>query len=242
MRKLALSMAAAACLMAVPSYAEVRLTIHDGLVSLNAEDATLRQILAEWGRVGQTKIVNGDRVPGGPLTLQFTDVPEAQALEMLLRTVSGYLAAPRATAQSSVSRFDRIVVMPTAATPPRPGTYAAAPAPTPPPPFPQPRFNPQLSGDDLADDATRGGQVPILQPNVVRPNPPVFNPFPNSEAPVPFQPGAAPVTPPAASPPASAITPTPTAAPGASVPGVIIPPPSQPGQPGQQPVPVPPGQ
>ena len=35
------------------------------------------QILAEWSRIGQTRVVNGDKVPGGPLTLQFVDMPEA---------------------------------------------------------------------------------------------------------------------------------------------------------------------
>ena len=70
--------------------------MHDGRVSIVAKDATLRQILAEWAKVGQTKILNGDRVPGGPLTLQLNNVPEAQALDTLLRTVSGYLASPRA--------------------------------------------------------------------------------------------------------------------------------------------------
>ncbi len=229
--------AAAACLMVVPSYAAVRLTIHDGLVSLDAEDATLRQILAEWGRVGQTKIVNGDRVPGGPLTVQFTDVPEAQALEMLLRTVSGYLAAPRPGIQSNISRFDRIVVMPTAATPPRPGVPSPTPAP---PPLPQPRFNPQLSADDQFDDPARIGQPQVLQPTA-RPGPPVFNPFPQPEAPQLNQQGVFPAAPPVAL-PHPAIAPTPMAPPGGSVPGVIIPLTPQPGQPTPNQQGLPPGQ
>ena len=49
-----------------------------------AKDATVRQILAEWARVGQTKIVNVERIPGGPLTLELNNVPEAQALDILL--------------------------------------------------------------------------------------------------------------------------------------------------------------
>src|SRR5205823_6221728 len=112
MRKLTLALAAAGWLAAVPARADVQITIHDGVVSLTATDATVRQILAEWGRVGQTKIVNGDRVPGGPVTLQLTDMPEERALEILLRSISGYLAAPRPMAVSNASRFDRIVVMP----------------------------------------------------------------------------------------------------------------------------------
>src|ERR1035437_10826974 len=74
--------------------ADVQITMRDGRVSVIAKDATLRQILAEWAKVGQTKILNADRVPSPPLTLQLNNVPEIQALDTLLRTVRGYLAAP----------------------------------------------------------------------------------------------------------------------------------------------------
>ena len=75
--------------------ADVQLTIQNGRVSLVAKDATVRQILTEWARVGDTKIVNIERVPGGPVTLELTNVPEAQALDVVLRSLSGYIAAPR---------------------------------------------------------------------------------------------------------------------------------------------------
>jgi len=59
--------AAAACLVgASTASADVHLTMHDGRVSIVAKDATVRQILTEWARVGQTKIVNVERIPGGP--------------------------------------------------------------------------------------------------------------------------------------------------------------------------------
>ena len=81
---------AAAGLAAVaPAHAQVLITIHDSRVSLVAKDATLGQILAEWAKVGETMFVNSERIPGGPLTLQLTDVPEAEALDILLRVVSG---------------------------------------------------------------------------------------------------------------------------------------------------------
>ena len=98
-----------------------------------ATDATVRQILAEWARVGQTKIVNVERIPGGPMTLELTDVPEQDALDILLRSVSGYIAAPRPVAVASLSRYDRILVLPTAG-------HARPPASASPPPvFQQPR-------------------------------------------------------------------------------------------------------
>src|ERR1700730_5524362 len=52
------------------AHAEVHLTIRDGRVTLNAAGATVHDILAEWAKIGQTKIVNAERIAGGPLTLQ----------------------------------------------------------------------------------------------------------------------------------------------------------------------------
>src|SRR5262249_61677242 len=106
--------------------ADVRLTLNSGRVTVVAKDATVRQILAEWARVGQTKIVNAERIPGGPVTLELADVPEGEALQVLLRSVSGYVAAPRPETIANASQFDRIMVMPTSspARPPAPGPAA----------------------------------------------------------------------------------------------------------------------
>src|SRR5580765_4452320 len=85
--------------------ADVQLTIQNGRVTLVAKDATVRQILSEWARVGQTKIVNVERIPGGPVTLELRDVPELEALDVLLRTLSGYMAAPRVSYTPDTSQF-----------------------------------------------------------------------------------------------------------------------------------------
>src|SRR5437867_431334 len=86
-----LARVAVAALMLIGSssrlFADVQLTMQNGRVTVVAKDATLRQILSEWARVGQTKIVNGDRIPGGPLTIELRDVPEEQALKTLLRAI-----------------------------------------------------------------------------------------------------------------------------------------------------------
>src|SRR5438270_1638493 len=102
-------------LVAWPASAEVQISLRDGRVTLVATNATVRQILTEWARVGQTKIVNVERVPGGPVTLELTNTPEAQALEILLRTLSGYITAPRPVEVANLSHFDRIIIMPTLA-------------------------------------------------------------------------------------------------------------------------------
>ena len=96
---------------------EVRLAIADGRVSLVARDATLREILLEWERVGGTRIVNRDRVPGTRLTLELNGVTESDALTTLLRPIAGYMASRRVGPEGGASAFSRIVLMTATATP-----------------------------------------------------------------------------------------------------------------------------
>ncbi|MGE3704277.1 MAG: hypothetical protein AB7I13_03325 [Vicinamibacterales bacterium] len=124
---------------AAASAQQVNLTLDDGYVTLTTKDATIRQVLAEWARVGQTRVVNADRIAGVPITVQLIRIPEAEALDILLRSTSGYMAAPRATALPNASRFDRILVMPPS-TAPR-VMAAAQPAPQ--------TFQPPTADDDF---------------------------------------------------------------------------------------------
>jgi hypothetical protein len=165
-------------LAASTASAQVQLSISGGRVTLTATNATVRQILTEWARIGQTKIVNVERIPGGPITLQFANVPEREALDVLLRSVTGYMAAPRPVAVANLSQYDRILVLPTAATPRVP--VAAAPTPVQRPTFPQP-------APDLIDD----DQPSIVQP----PRGPLFPTFQPPRPPVNPQQGAASATP-----------------------------------------------
>lgn len=239
--------AAGALLMALAAStasAEVQLSIRSGRVTLVATNATVRQILTEWARVGQTKIVNVDRISGGPLTLQLTNMPEREALDFLLRSVTGYMAAPRAVVVANLSHYDRILILPTAA-------VMRAPVAAPPPvAHRQPIFQPQ-SGE--ADDD---------QPSIVQPRGPLFPTFQLTQPVNPQQQGAASATPgafpppPAALPPGAVVsqeingrplvvTPYPGATTvGAPRPGMVVPPPGPPGAPGVivqpgQPVPAP---
>jgi hypothetical protein len=123
------AIAASLVLLAGPAWAgQVTLTMADGRVTLVADNVTVRQILAEWSRVGQTKIVNGERVPGGSVTLTFEDMPERQVLDTLLRTASGYLAAPRAVPVSNASVYDRILILPSASAVPAAQPAGRSPA------------------------------------------------------------------------------------------------------------------
>jgi hypothetical protein len=229
----------------VTAQAEVHLSIRDGHVDLDAHDATVRQILTEWAKVGQTRVVNAEGVTGGPVTLQLSNVPEAQALEILLRSVSGYVTAPRPVEISTASQFDRIIVMPTS-TPPKMATA------------PQPAFQPpQAFGpggaqpvDDQDDDPP--GSLPIPAPNG---RGPVFPQYPTTVpggrgGPGGYQPQAVPFVQPAFPPnsypqtpafqaqPQQAPPPTPTmpaagAMPaGVSTPGMVVQPAQPPSPPG----------
>lgn len=93
--------------------AGLKVSIQDGLVSIDAQDVTVRQILTEWARVGKTRIINVERITGGPITLKLENVPEKQALDIVLRSIPGYMAMPRATLVSDASMYDRILIMPT---------------------------------------------------------------------------------------------------------------------------------
>jgi hypothetical protein len=97
------------------AFADVHVSFRDGRVSIVAKDATVGQILAEWAKIGQTKIVNVERIPRDPLTIELQNVTEGRALDVVLRTVSGYIAASREIDVPNASRFDRIIVMPTSA-------------------------------------------------------------------------------------------------------------------------------
>lgn len=94
----------------------VRLTFREGRVWLTASGATAAQILAEWSRVGGTQIVNGDRIAGPPLKLELNDVPEVEALEIVLRNAGGYIATGRPSGPSagapSPSSVARITILP----------------------------------------------------------------------------------------------------------------------------------
>ena len=81
---------------ALPAFAQqLTLQLKDGRVTLDATGVPVRQILAEWARVGGTKIVGADKITGSPVTLHITNMPERQALDIILRNVAGFMAAPR---------------------------------------------------------------------------------------------------------------------------------------------------
>ena len=104
----------------------VSLQFNNGLVTLNAQNAPIRTILAEWARLGGTRFVNAERIGGAPVTVELTSVPERQALEILLRAVAGYVVTQREG--GGVSRLGGVAILPTSAAvrAPAPVTFGAS--------------------------------------------------------------------------------------------------------------------
>jgi hypothetical protein len=134
----------------------VSLEFLNGRVRLVAENAPVGQILAEWARLGGTRIVHGERIPGAPLTLQLVDVSERQALDIVLRGAAGYMVAGRDVAAARASVFDKILILPTS-------TRAPSTAALPPPPQAPPTF---VDDDDEEVVLPRPGPLAGPQPAV----------------------------------------------------------------------------
>ena len=135
---------------ALPAEAQLTLQINEGRVTLEAQNVPARQILAEWSRIGGTKIVGAEKITGAPLTLRLVDVPEKQALDILLRNVAGFMAAPRQMAAApGASAYDRILIMATTSAPP-PAANAA-------------RGNPSNLGNQMNGTQRR---MPMRPPNI----------------------------------------------------------------------------
>ena len=242
MKNAARASLAAAALLAVASTAsaDVQVAMNAGRVTIVAKDATVRQILAEWARVGQTKIVNGERIAGGPVTLELRDLPEQQALNILLRTVSGFVLAPRVAAAANASVFDRIIVLPTASAPAPAAASSAPPAFAQPSVIPPPLPTVSDDQDDRPPNPSQPGTPVNRGPVFVFPQPQISGPQAQPQnrpavggiAVAPQQ--SAPSTTPGPFPGASTVA-SPV---GVSVPGMVVPAPTP--APGQLVQPIPP--
>ena len=161
----------------------VKLAFHNGRVDISAENAPLRTVLEEWSRIGGTKIVNLERVGSAPITMQMTNVPERSVLEVLLRSVAGYIAGARAATGQGASMLASILIVPTSTPGPatvvnRPAGFAA------PQPQPSLQTDPGDPDDNPNDPAPAG---PRQRPPFGRPIPNGVVPGPNGQ-PLPRQP------------------------------------------------------
>jgi hypothetical protein len=162
---------------AAPAAAQdLQLSMRDGRVTLIADNVPVSRILAEWARIGQTTVLNGDKLTGPPVTLHFDNQPERDVLEVLLRSAAGYVVAPREVAMANAAVFDRVLIMPTSRAP----AVSAAPPPQfnrpPTPPVP---IQPDMDDERPNDPVMPPGMNPNMpNPNVPNPNVPMTQPVP----------------------------------------------------------------
>ena len=97
-----------------------------GNVSIVAQNVTIAEILAEWGRQGGTAMVNANRLTGGPVTRVYANRPEMEVIESLLRQAGGYIATPRRAGVPGASRFEVVQITPTPAA--STATYTSVPS------------------------------------------------------------------------------------------------------------------
>ena len=98
------------------------------------DDGRRRAGVADHGRVG-TRRSDEDRQrreDDDLVSLELVDMPERQALDILLRSASGYMVAERQTPVAGASAFDRIMILPFSRPP---GAVADAGDTSMPPPF-----------------------------------------------------------------------------------------------------------
>ena len=179
------------------SAGELKLTMQNGRVTIVADNVPLRQILQEWARVGQTKIVNADKLAGPSVTLQLVDALEKDALDVLLRSASGYIAAPRPVPVANAAFYDRVTILATSRAPAAtagnmiPPTFQRPPQPiddsdepinvTMPPPQPNP------AAGQFPGQYPPGMMPPQMQPGA--PQQPLTSPRPGAVTPPPMPAG-----------------------------------------------------
>jgi hypothetical protein len=98
---------------AAPRERKLDLSFNHGLVTLSAQNVTVREILTEWQRKNGCQFVNAEKLSGAPVTLEFPGKPELEVIDSLLRGVAGYMVGPRADMAETGSTCGVVYILPT---------------------------------------------------------------------------------------------------------------------------------
>lgn len=99
-----------------------------GRMTIVADSVALRTIIQEWARVGGVRLVNPQYVSLVPVSVDLRNLPEGEALEVLLRALPGYMLQQRSTESGGASVFEKLAVMaPPAAGTGRPEEWQSTP-------------------------------------------------------------------------------------------------------------------
>jgi hypothetical protein len=96
-----------------PAVRKIQLTFNaNGTVTLIAQNASARDILTEWARVGGSRFVNLEKMVGGPIpVLEFDSQPESVVLDSLLRSTAGYIIGPKIAGMPGPSQFGAVYIV-----------------------------------------------------------------------------------------------------------------------------------
>jgi len=175
-----------------PQGPKIQITFEpNGLVTLVANGATLREILAEWSRQGGSTFVGSERLASGPQTLQYEHQSETVVMSSILRQAAGFILGARREGTRGASSFEVVYILPTSN--PSAGGYMSQPT------MPQQQQQITTQGnpdDELAPVNGRGapGPQPVQAPppsNDYRPS------VPSVAVPIVAQPPTTTTTPPA---------------------------------------------
>jgi hypothetical protein len=102
------------CLLAAGDAAaqKLALRIDQGLVTLDAENVTVDEVLARWTRAtGLSVVSKSGQGSDIPVSLHVQGVSERDALKMVLRDLSGYIMGERVEQGTGLVRIDRLVIL-----------------------------------------------------------------------------------------------------------------------------------
>ena len=174
-----------------PQGPKVQITFEaDGLVTLIANGATTREILAEWARQGGTTFVNGDRLTSGPQTLRFEHQSESVVIGSILRQAAGHFQGPRREGTRGASSLEVVYILATS----NPSSSGFVSQPT------MPMQQQQVTTPGAPDDEippVNGRGAPGPQPQQAPPPNPEYRPaVPSVAVPIIAQPPSTSTTPP----------------------------------------------
>jgi len=186
------SLAQAPAQAPAPQGPKVQITFEpNGLVTLVASGATLREILAEWSRQGGSTFVNSDRLTGAPQTLQYEHQAETVVMSSILRQAAGFMLGPRREGTRGASSLEVVYILATSN--PSAGGYMSQPA--------MPQQQQQITTQGNPDDEiapVNGRGAPGPQPVQAPPPSNDYRPaVPSVAVPIVAQPPTTTTTPPA---------------------------------------------
>jgi hypothetical protein len=105
---------------------KLSLRIEQGVVTLDAENVTVDEVLARWSQATGLNVVSKSGQGSDiPVSLRLDGVPEREALRMVLRDLSGYIMGERRDPRTGVVTIDRLMILPQSAAQASPGAVAA---------------------------------------------------------------------------------------------------------------------